>query len=228
MSRIELLDHGYVFDVDIWGSDECIIESARMSTSKGFQGWGTTEAPGDEKLLKFMYSRRHSSPFEFAGATFEVQAPIFTFREWHRHRTFSYSELSARYTPLPDMNYVPTVERLMRNSKTNKQAGTVAGSRVMTEKHAEEYQEVLRQHYRTDQEVYEYALLAGVPKELARCHLPVGRYSRMRVSGNLRNYLQFLTLRMAPNAQEEIRVYANAIASILTDRFPRVMELFLA
>ena len=138
----------------------------------------------------------------------------------------SYNEMSARYVPLPDVNYVPTVERLLINSKTNKQAGAIKGAEELTEKHAEEYQECLRQHYRQDQEMYEYALRAGVPKELARVHLPVGRYSRMRASANLRNWLAFLTLRMDPAAQFEIRQYANAVGQLISERFPRTWELF--
>jgi len=181
---------------------------------------------GDEKLLRHLWVNKHSTPFEFAGAVIRIQAPIFVFREHHRHRTQSYSEISARYTPLPDLNYVPTVERLLLNSKTNKQAGTIAGADEMTEKHALEYQECLRQHYRTDQEMYDYTLRAGVPKELARVHLPVGRYSRMRASANLRNWLQFLTLRCAESAQFEIRQYANVVRDILTEKFPRTLALW--
>jgi len=104
-TRIEILDHGYIQQVDAWGSDEAIIEAARMSTGKGFLGWGSAERPGDEKLLRFLYENKHATPFEMAGLTIEVQAPIFVFREWHRHRTQSYNEMSARYAPLPDLNY---------------------------------------------------------------------------------------------------------------------------
>jgi len=74
-----VLDHGYVSLVETWGSDESIVEAARMSTGKGFQGWDK-----DEKFLKFLYDNKHSTPFEMAGAIFEIKAPIFIFREWHR------------------------------------------------------------------------------------------------------------------------------------------------
>lgn len=83
----KLLDHGYVSLVEGWGSDESIVEAARMSTDKGFNGWGTTDAPGDEKLLKHLYTNKHMTPFEMGGLVIEVKAPIFVFREWHRHRT---------------------------------------------------------------------------------------------------------------------------------------------
>lgn len=139
----------------------------------------------------------------------------------------SYSEMSARYTPLPDVNYVPTIDRLMMNaSATNKQAGTVAGAASLDVASAEVFQLELRDSYEAAETLYRKALAAGVPKELARIHLPVGRYSRMRASANLRNWLGFLTLRMAPNAQWEIREYSNAVGGFIASAFPRTWELF--
>jgi thymidylate synthase (FAD) len=253
----KILDHGYLKFVDKWGSDESIIEAARMSTGKGFLGWEPGPCPlcsqdmedgtdlaatrgrgcfacdqlgtirGDKHLLKFLYDKHHSTPFEMGGAVIEVQAPIFVFREWHRHRTQSYNEMSARYTPLPDLNYIPTVERLMMNSKTNKQAGVVKGAAELTEAMAEDFRVALERSYRAAETLYGDALRAGVPKELARVHLPVGRYSRMRASANLRNWLAFLTLRCDPAAQYEIRQFANAMSELIGQLFPRTHELFV-
>lgn len=240
----KVLDHGYLKFVEAWGSEEQIIEAARMSTAKGFLGWGTScpdlphdeecrckgsgKLVGDEKLLRFLWENKHQTPFEMAGLTIEVQAPIFVFREWHRHRVpFGYNEMSARYTPLPDVNYVPSVERLMIGSDgKNKQAGTIAGAGVLTESAAKSFQIALKKSYEAAEALYQEALVAGVPKELARVHLPVGRYSRMRATGNLRGWLGFLALRMAPGAQFEIRQYANAVGEIIAERFPRTWELF--
>jgi thymidylate synthase (FAD) len=224
--RIDILDHGYLEFVESWGSDEDIIEDARMSTDKGFLGWGTKEEPGDEKLLRYLWENEHTTPFEGSGLKIEVMAPILVFREWHRHRTQSYSELSARYTPLPDVNYIPTTERLLINSKTNKQAGTIKGAAELTPALADGFRESLKEVYADDQLLYEEALSAGVPKELARVHLPVGRYSRMRASANLLNWLKFLKLRMAPSAQYEIRQYANALGDFIGEIFPRTWDLF--
>ena len=261
-STISVLDHGYLKLVEVWGSDERIIEAARMSTNKSFQGWGGAPCPqceaekrlsdtdhlfrsatamfeaercvckgsgtttGDEKLLRYLWEHKHATPFEMAGLVIEVQAPIFVFREWHRHRTQSYNELSARYTPLPDMNYVPSVERLMLNSKTNKQAGTIKDAEVLTEKHAEVFRGALTKIYHEQEALYREALINGVPKELARIHLPVGRYSRMRASANLRNWLAFLTLRMDSAAQWEIQQYANAVGELIKEAFPQTWKLF--
>lgn len=180
--------------------------------------------PGDEKLLHFLWENKHATPFEMAGLTIEVMAPIFVFREWHRHRTQSYNEMSARYIPLPDVNYIPSVERLMVNSKTNKQAGVVKGAEVLTVEGSEWFRSSLRAQYAAAEELYQTALKAGVPKELARVHLPVGRYSRMRASANLRNWLAFLTLRSTlknQNAQWEIRQFADAVGQIVATSFPR-------
>jgi thymidylate synthase, flavin-dependent len=222
-----VLDHGYLRYVEHWGSDERIVESARMSTGKGHKGWGTPETPGDEKLLAYLYEHRHHSPFEMAGLTLEVQAPIFVFREWHRHRTQSYNEMSSRYVPLPDVNYVPTVERLQMRSATNKQAQGVVGAPELSSMSAESFRQDLLRNYRQAQELYEQALAAGIAKELARVHLPVGRYSRMRASANLRNWLAFLTLRMDPAAQWEIREYACQLGSFIERLYPRTWKLFV-
>ncbi len=261
---IQVLDYGYINLIESWGSDERIIEAARMSTDKGFLGWGDfipckncdgktglvfshydvqlkdeifvgcpvcngrggSGTKGDEKLLGYLYRNQHSTPFEMAGAIIEVQAPIFVFREWHRHRTQSFNEMSARYTPLPDLNYIPTIERLLINSKTNKQAGTIKGAGELDEYAAKGYQDRLKKAYQDDEDFYQESLMMGVPKELARNHLPVGRYSKMRASANLRNWLGFLTLRMAPGAQFEIRQYAQELHDILKPIFPRTLELF--
>lgn len=218
--KLNVLDHGYVQYVEHWGSDERIIESARMSTGKGFQGWDT-----DMKLLTFLYSHRHMTPFEMCGLTLEIKAPIFVFREWHRHRTQSYNEMSARYIPLPDENYIPSVDRILMQGGSNKQAQST-NAKEMTEGDVERNRILLSSFYKDAQEFYQMFLNEGWPKELARLVVPVGRYSRMRASANLRNWLQFLTLRMDSAAQWEIRQYANTVGVFIAQRFPRTWELF--
>jgi thymidylate synthase (FAD) len=224
IAECKVLDHGYLRVVESWGSDQAIIESARMSTDKGFLGWGDADNPGDERLLGYLYRNQHSTPFEFAGCVVEVQAPIFVFREWHRHRTQSFSELSARHSPMPDLNYVPSLERVMARASASKQA---QGTGVeVTEEQARIFRCQLQGGYDDAQSRYELALNNGVPKELARLGLPVARYSRMRASANLRNWLGFLQLRMATNAQWEMVQYANALHAVLVDLFPRTLQLF--
>jgi len=227
--KVPVLDTGYVQLVEVYGKDESIIEAARMSTDKGFLGWGDSEKAGDEKLLAYLYNNKHMTPFEMAGMIIEVKAPIFVFREWHRHRTQSYNEMSARYIPLPDENYIPTVERLMlgaNTATTNKQAK--GSGEPMTVGKAEAFQRYLESAYSTAQIAYENGLRMGVPKELARLPVPVARYSRMRAHANLRNWLAFLTLRAHPAAQWEIRQYAEAVGALIETNFPRTWELFVA
>lgn len=240
---MKVLDHGYVKIVEHWGSDERIIEAARMSTQKGFQGWGPRcaycktpmaehhgegtcydrgEEPGDEKLLKYLWDNEHASPFEMAGAIFEVKAPIFVLREWMRHRTQSFNEMSARYVPLPNENYAPTAERLRLTDDKNKQA---QGTTEFRPEAADRWLASLENLYSLLENIYQAGLQAGISKEVARVVLPVGRYSAMRASANLRNWLAFLKLRCDPTAQWEIRQYANCIREELTKLFPRTMEV---
>lgn len=222
--QLPVLDHGYVRFIEHWGSDERIIESARMSTGKGFEGWEK-----DAKLLRFLWKNQHHTPFEMAGLVVEVKAPIFVFREWHRHRVpFSYNEMSARYIPLPDENYLPSDADIVARSAiaantSNRQA---SGLRECTAEEASNWRRELDKAYAYAQRVYEQGIKLGVPKELARLPVPVARYSRMRASSNLRGWLHFLNLRMAPNAQWEIRQYANAVGTIISQRFPKTWGLF--
>lgn len=262
--QIPVLDHGYVKLIDFSGSDEGIIEAARMSTGKGFLGWGKEETcercggsgvvtprgdsehdadwrctcmqcagqgtainkAGDEKLLRFLWEHRHETPFEMGDMTIEVKAPIFVFREWHRHRTQSYNEMSARYIPLPDENYCPTVERIVSGAKaagTNRQA---QGLSPLDESKVDLWLGKLQQSYLMSQKAYEYGIEVGIPKELARLSVPVARYSRMRAKANLRNWIGFLMLRYHPKAQPEIQEYAVASTEILKLLFARTMDLF--
>lgn len=220
--KIDVLDHGYVSLVETWGSDERIIEAARMSTSKGFEGWDK-----DAKLLAYLYNNQHMTPFEMCGAIIEVKAPIFVFREWHRHRTQSYNEMSARYIPIPDEHYVPSVERIMAGANTattNKQAQ--GNGKHLSAREARWFKGRLMNLHEEAQAAYMEALELGIPKELARLVMPVSRYSKMRASANLRNWLAFLKLRQDESAQWEIRVYADAVASIIEAHFPRTFALF--
>lgn len=224
----KILDHGYVELIETWGSDERIIEAARMSVDKGFISWEPYDKHprGDLGLLSHLWNNKHATPFEMAGLVIEVKAPLFVFREWHRHRTQSYNEMSARYIPLPDENYLPTLDRCLTGANTptaNKQAQGKGGLMYET---AHLWLKELDALYDHAQQVYERGIEFGIPKELARLPVPVARYSRMRASANLRNWLAFLTLRDHPAAQEEIRVYAQAVSELIAEHFPRTHALF--
>lgn len=244
--RIEVLDKGYVELIEAWGAGKDgqgskmnedgdielpdyevgIVEAARQSTQGSFREWDE-----DEKLLStlFHHQANQSTPFEAAGMTIEVEAPIFVLREWHRHRTQSYNEASARYTPLPDSYYLPNTGNVLKRAVTttkNKQAGTVSSSSNLTLEDVERWLWLVEMTYNGLEQTYQETLRLGIPKELARITMPVGHYSRMRATANLRNWLGFLQLRLAPNAQWEIRQYAEAVAKIVASKFPRTWKLF--
>lgn len=225
----KLLDHGYLRYVEHWGKGDAnvdeagIVEAARQSTQGSFRGWDK-----DQRLLEHLFTAKpqHSTPFEFAGLIVEVQIPIWPIREWHRHRTQSYNEMSARYEPLPNLNYVPTYDRCKAISSSNKQAGVVNGAEELTPAAYDAYVKRLVENYETDELNYQLALRAGVPKELARNELPLGRYTRMRAQANLRNWLAFITLRSDEKAAWEIQEYSRAVESIISQLFPRTYALF--
>lgn len=229
--KIPVLDHGFVRLVESWGGGDVrlpeagIIEAARQSTQGAFRGW----EDGDAKLLRYLYTHKHSTPFEFAGMTLEVRAPIFIFRQWHRHRTMSYNEASGRYRPLPDLYYLPTAEQVWERAQEqggNAQAGSAAGSEPLSMASAERYVERLKRQCEAFRVEYRVAVKTGIPKEMARFGMPVSWYSQMRVTANLRNWLAFLTLRLDPHAQWEIRQYAQAVYTIVEHAFPQTAALF--
>lgn len=252
---VKILDHGYVKFIDSMGTDETIVEAARMSTGKGFISWdpyercdgcGEVRFPsqeqkrggiimpgcsnhkfvnypdGDRGLLDNLWRNKHATPFEMVEFAFEVQAPIMVFREWHRHRTQSFNEFSARYAQMPNIHYVPEEGRFQKQSTHNKQ-----GSAEQVE---DGLARQLREFIETEQgaiyQNYEGMVNKGLAKEVARLNTPVSRYSKMRVKTDLRNWLAFCNLRMRPGAQLEIRLYANVVLDFIRQVCPRAVELF--
>lgn len=142
----------------------------------------------------------------------------------------SYSEMSARYSPLPDVHYMPTNDRLLlvngHAAKKNKQAGAVAGAPEMTHAVALAWLARVHECYELCEAVYQEGLTVGVPKEVARIVNNVGRYSRMRATANLRNWLAFMTLRCDPLAQWEIRQFAWAVYHCVERCFPQTLRLW--
>lgn len=141
----------------------------------------------------------------------------------------SYNEMSARYAPLPDLYYLPESEdlwdRALKSILTkNKQAGSETKGPPSFSA-IKRWLEVQIELYQVQEEHYRIGLDIGIPKEVARIGMPVGHYSRMRAHANLRNWLHFLTLRLDPAAQQEIRSYAGAVAEIISRTFPMTWGL---
>lgn len=224
-ARINLLDHGYIRLIDVMGSDLSVARSARVSHNADWRpGKGSSS---DEKLINYLWSNGHTTPFEAVTLTIEVQAPILVFRQWHRHRTQSYNEMSARYTELPELFYLPDPKLIGKQSTTNKQGRTFDLTEGETRARVSEVAEVGRVNRRAFA-LYRDLIAAGWPKELARSHLPVSTYSRMFATMNLLNAFRFLTLRADPHAQYEIRVYAEALLQLLhdTEKLPTALLAF--
>lgn len=215
----KVLDHGFVRLVDFMGSDLSIVRAARVSYNAD---WRTGEDAGkDEKLIHYLMKNRHTSPFESVTFTFEVKAPIFVLRQWHRHRTWSYNEVSARYAELPEEFYVPAVEQITTQSASNKQMRTEK-PHPRADSHRSRLAAVCLDAFGA----YKELLQDGVPRELARSVLPVATYSHMFATVNLHNLFHFLRLRLHIHAQHEIRVYAEALLALITPVCPVAVAAF--
>lgn len=197
--------------------------------------WGTpAENAGDavkaDRNQRLVVNYEEITSVEYAGRlpTYDLTVS----EPWHNfiadgfvvHN--SYNELSARYTPMPDVCYRPTPDRMMISGAGNKQAGTIKEAGELTQEKCTDWLSRLDDLYQQAEQVYQDGLRLGVPKELARLAVTVSRYSRMRASANLRNWYAFLKLRQASNAQFEIREYANALGEMIAEKFPRTYALF--
>lgn len=212
MRKIDVLDHGYVRLVESMGNDLSIVRAARVSYDAA---WRAGEDEGsDSRLIRSLIKRGHTSPFEAVEFQFEVFAPIFVLRQWHRHRTWSYNELSGRYRELPFVFYVPAHEDIGEQSTSNKQG------RQQTIRDRQMELAAYRGACNAAFNTYHILLAENWPRELARCVLPVSTYSHMFAKVDLHNLFHFLSLRLHPHAQKEIRVYAEAMLQLIEPVVP--------
>jgi thymidylate synthase (FAD) len=186
------------------GPEAAIVQAARVS-----YGAGTKTISSDEALLRYLLRSSHMTPFEMIELKFRVRAPIFTARQWFRHRSGSFNEESARYSELRTDFYAP--DHLSAQASANRQG---SGAPLAADAAATVWAR-MEAAYEMVRESYEAALRAGVSREIARIILPVGVYTTFYWKTNLRNLLGFLTLRMDPAAQGDIRSYADAIYHLL-------------
>lgn len=223
--RIDVLDHGYIRLVDSMGGDLDISRAAR--TSYDAQWRAGKDKGSDWNLIHYLWSHHHTTPFEAVEFKFDVYAPIFVFRQWHRHRTWSYNEMSARYVELEDKFYVPDQRVIGTQSKSSKQARDIAhNAPVALNKKSIEvmgYSVICTESFKK----YHQLLAAGWPREIARGVLPVSTYSLMTAKVDLLNLLKFLTLRTHEHAQWEIRQYAYAMYRLVEPVVPIAMEAWI-
>ncbi len=219
---VELVKHA--------ASDADVIWAARVST-KGEQSLADVSSDPERSggLINFLMRDRHGTPFEHSSMTFYVSAPIFVFREFMRHRTFSYNEESGRYRKLEPVFYVPGRDRkLVQSGKP----GAYVFAEGSDEQHAlvtKTVEDACRQSY----EAYLEMLEAGVAREVARCVLPVGLYSSMYATCNARALMNFLSLRVKhPDAtfpsfpQREIEMVAEQMETLWAELMPLTHAAF--
>lgn len=207
------------------GGDESVVQAARVSV----EGANEIQEGGD-RLINYLMRKKHGSPFEHNMMTFYVKAPIFVFREFHRHRVgWSYNEMSGRYTVLPPEFYIPKPDRKLVN------VGTSANPRFEpgTEDQVHGLGFALETVYTTAWEAYQVLLKNGIANEVARLVLPVGIMSQMYATCNARSLMNFLALRTADeratfpsNPQHEINLVASKMETIFAELFPLTYKSF--
>ena len=215
----KVLDDGFVRVVDYMGSDESIVQAARVSYGKG-----TKKVQEDRGLIRYLLRHRHTTPFEMCEIKFHVRVPMDCWRQWIRHRMANVNEYSTRYSVAIDAMQRTTPDKWRLQSSDSKQgsAGYMDATRGadLSEKEA-----ALQDRVRT---VYEERLAAGVAREQARKDLPLSTYTEAYWKVDLHNLLHFLALRMDDHAQEEIRDYAKIIGNEIVKKWcPFTWEAFV-
>ena len=208
IGRVQLIQH--------YGDDKMVVNSARVS-----HGAHKQKIDGrDKKLIKYLIENRHTSTLEHCGATFKFVVPLFVRSQHHRHRTWSYNEISRRYTDENLQFYDPDAFRTQH--KVNRQASN-EGELINPELKHYFYLEAndkVRSHHVTSVTLYEELMGAGVCREQARGVLPQNLYTEYYGTANLSNILKFVDLRLDSHAQWEIQKVAQAVLDIVTELFP--------
>jgi thymidylate synthase (FAD) len=223
--EIKIHDHGLVALVDVMPrlcpvgktADYAIVQAARVS-----YGEGTKQVNEDRGLIRYLARHRHTTPFEMVEFKFHHCMPIFIARQWIRHRTANVNEYSARYSIVKDRFYRPSADYIRKQSLTNRQGR----DEILDNATAEEFLAYLD---RTEALYADYEKLTekGVAREIARIGLPVSVYTEWYWKIDLHNLLHFLSLRMDPHAQQEIRDYATAMYELIKPIVPIAAEAFI-
>ena len=220
-NAIPVLDHGFIRVVDYMGDDAAICQAARVSYGKG-----TKSVQNDEGLIRYLMRHWHSTPFEMCEVKLHVKLPVFVARQWIRHRTANVNEYSARYSILDREFYIPAPEHIAAQSVVNNQGRGEA----LTGAEAARVLDILKTDSERSYNNYQ-AMISddgqrGLARELARMNLPANIYTQWYWKVDLHNLLHFLRLRADAHAQYEIRVYADAICSVVADWVPFAYAAF--
>jgi len=215
---LPVLDHGFVRLVDYMGSDDRIVQAARVS-----YGDGTKTVREDKGLIDYLLRHKHTSPFEQVVLTFHLKMPIFVARQHIRHRMARLNEISGRYSVMRDEFYVPAADTIRYQSKDNKQGRSHEEVPVELQQRVIE---LLEAEQRATYAGYEEMLELGLARELARINLGLSLYTEMYWQIDLHNLFHYLRLRIDPHAQYEIRVYGEAMAKAAQAVAPMAYEAF--
>jgi thymidylate synthase (FAD) len=213
--ELPVLDKGFVRLVDYMGGDARVVQSARVS-----YGSGTKTVREDAGLINYLMRNAHTSPFEQVSLVFHIKLPLFVFAQMVRHRTAKLNSMSARYSVMQDEFYLPEPGNVRGQSALNKQVGEgeVEGAEAI----AAVFADVCRRDYG----LYEELLEKGVSREQARMVLPQNLYTQIYWKSDLHNLFHFLRLRLDWHAQQEIRVYGEAMAQCAKAVAPLCYEAF--
>ena len=221
----ELLDvelpvpsNGFVRLVDYMGSDQSIVQAARVS-----YGGGTKSVREDRGLIRYLLRHDHTTPFEMITLKFHIKAPIFVTRQWLRHRMASVNEESARYSIVREEFHEPSRQDVGFQSKDNKQGRS---SEEVPPEIVERFLAHLKETRETAYAHYEEFLGDNIARELARTVLPLSTYTQFYWQMNLHNLFHFLRLRLDPHAQKEIRDFAARVAECAQAVAPLAWEAF--
>jgi thymidylate synthase (FAD) len=217
---IDVLDHGFVRLDAAVADDLSVVNAARVSFGARVETMDDRSAG----LVRFLMRERHGTPFEHNFFRFHIKAPLFVTREWQRHRVGSFNERSGRYSELPDEFYVPAA------GDVRTQVGKPGAYTFepLPDDVAEQVRADIEASYAESYRQYQEMLAANVAKEVARTVLPVGLYTEFYWSVNARSLMNFLSLRNAPTAQHEIRLYAEAAERHFEHTMPVTHAAFVA
>jgi thymidylate synthase (FAD) len=216
--KFKVLDKGFVRLVDYLGNDSRIVQAARVSYGKG-----TKTYREDKGLINYLLRNDHTSPFEQVVFTFHVKLPIFVARQWIRHRTARLNEISGRYSVMKSEFYLPSTTDIAFQSDNNKQgrATTKVPPRIQKQVLA-----ILEKYQKQLYGKYEELLEINIARELARINLPLSLYTEWYWQIDLHNLFRFLSLRLDPHAQMEIRAYAEVIRTVAGKVCPVAFDAF--
>jgi thymidylate synthase (FAD) len=215
----KVLNEGFVRVVDYLGSDDAIVQAARVSYGKG-----TKKVSEDRALIRYLMRHWHTTPFEMCEVKLHVRVPMDCWRQWIRHRTANVNEYSTRYSEAIDAVETTTPDGWRGQSSLNRQG---SGAMLDPALGADLTRQEAELH-RSSREVYEQRLKKGVAREQARKDLPLSTITEAYWKIDLHNLFHFLRLRMDADAQLEIRTYANVIGQEVVRRWcPIAWEAFL-